>query len=201
MNSLENNGNDGLSASNTKLYVRYMVSLRCKNIAKAELNKLNIKHAISLQGAIEFPEGITNAQHSQLKKNLLKSRLLLLDANESLVIDKIINTIIEVIHFSDELPKISYKDIIQENLGAGEAMLKIFTEVKGVSVTQFIIDQKIERAKELLLYHDITTSEIAEKLNYKNVDLFISQFKKITGHTPSYFIDIKSKRVKNIENQ
>lgn len=201
MNSLKNNGKESLGISNTKLYVKYMLSLRCKNIVKDELSRLNIKHAISLQGAIVFPEGISSDQHSKLKENLQVSGLLLLDESESMVIDKIITTIIDVIHFSDHLPKISYKDIIHENLGAGEAILKIFTEVKGVSVTQFIIDQKIERAKELLLYHNLTISEISDKLNYKNENYFISQFKKITGHSPSYFIDIKNKRLNNIKNQ
>lgn len=201
MNSLINNGKNGLGVSDTKLYVKYMLSIRCKNIVKAELNKLNLKHAISLQGAIIFPEGISGDQHLRLKENLKTSGLLLLDESESMVIDKIITTIIDVIHFSDHLPKISYKDILHENLVAGDAVLKIFTEVKGVSVTQFIINQKIERAKELLLYHDVTISEISDKLNYKNENYFISQFKKITGHSPSYFIDLKNKRLDNIKNQ
>lgn len=178
-----------------------MLSLRCENIAKTELNKLDIKHLFSLQGAIEFPEGISSDQHNQLKKNLLKSGMVLLDESESMMIDKIITTIIEVIQFSDKLPKVSYKEILSENFGTGEAILKIFTEVKGISVTQFIVNQKIERAKELLLYQDLTPDEISEKLNYKNVDYLISQFKKITGHTPSYFIYLKNKREENIGNQ
>lgn len=200
VNSIENKGNIGLNTSTPKLYVRYMLSLRCKNIVKSELNKLDIKHSISLQGALEFPDGISSVQQEQLKKNLLTSGLLLLDANESMMIDKIISSIIEVIHFSDELPRVSYKDIIHQNLGAGEEILKIFTEVKGVSVTQFIINQKIERAKELLLYYDLSPAEISEKLNYKNEHLFVSQFKKITGHIPIYFTNLKDQKANNAEN-
>lgn len=202
MNSLKNNGRNSQRPSGKKLYVRYMVSLRCKMIVKAELDKLGINHLISKQGAIEFPEGISSDKQAQLKKNLHISGLELLDESESILIDKIIHTVIEVIHYTDNLPKISFKDIIHENLGYGsEPILKIFSEVKGVSVTQFIVLQKIERAKEFLLYHDFTLAEISEKLNYKNDDLFVSQFKKMTGLPPSYFTDLKEKREKNIANQ
>lgn len=202
MSSHKQNGQDGQSPSGNKLYVRYMVSLRCKLIAKSELNNLGINHLISAQGALEFPEGISSDEQIQLKKNLQKFGLELLEANESMLIDNIINTIIEVIHYSDSLPKISFKEIIHENLGSGsESILKIFTEVKGVSVTQFIVHQKIERAKELLMYHDFTLAEISKKLHYRNENFFVSQFKKITGLPPSYFTDLKEKRKVNIASR
>lgn len=201
MNSLKHNGRNSQNPTGNKLYVRYMVSLRCKMIVKAELAKLAINHLISIHGAIEFPDGISDEQQGKLKKNLQKSGLELLDASESMLIDRIINTIIEVIHYTDRLPNIRFNEIIHENLGSGsEPILKIFSEVKGVSVTQFIVLQKIERAKELLLYHDYTLAEISQILNYKNEYFFVSQFKKMTGLPPSYFSDLKEKRAKNIAN-
>lgn len=187
-----------LSILDKRLYVRYMVSLRCKMVVKSELDKLEILYIFPPGGAIEFPEGISYEQKTQLRKNLEKSGLTLLDTIESRLIDKIIDTINNFIHDTETLPKVSFKEIINENLGDGtESILKIFSEVKGVSVTQYIINQKIERAKELLLYDDLSLSEIAEKLNYRNKDYFLSQFKKITGLAPSYFIEIKNKRNKN----
>ncbi|MFU8813518.1 MAG: helix-turn-helix domain-containing protein [Balneolaceae bacterium] len=201
MNPLKENGRNSQRPFGNTLYVRYMVSRRCKKIAKTALDKLKIKYLFSVQGAIEFPEGISREQQATLKKSLHTSGLELLDTSESILIDKIIHSVTEVIHNADRLPKLSFKEIIHENLGGDcEPTLQIFSDVKGVSVTQFIILQKIERAKELLLYHDFTLPEIAEKLYYKNEDYFVSQFKKITGLPPSYFTDLKDKREKTIAN-
>lgn len=183
----------------TKLYVRYMVSLRCKIFTKSELIKMGIPHLITSHGALEFPEGISKQQQLKLKKSLRRAGLDLLDASESIIVDKIINTIIEVIHYSESLPKLTFKDILHENLGSESTpILKIFSEVTGVSVTNFIILQKVERAKELLLYHDYSVKEISELLNYRNKDFFLAQFKKHTDLTPAYYLDIKKKREKNI---
>lgn len=179
-----------------KLYVKYMVSLRCKLIVKDELKKLNIKYSISVHGAIIFLETITEYQLNELNQNLQESGLVLLDEQNSLLIDKIINTIIEVIHYSEELPKLSFAEVISDKFGSdNESILKIFSDVKGMSVLQFIIIQKIERIKELLLYEDLTLQEIAELLYYKNEDLLIAQFKKYTGLTPDYFRELKKERV------
>lgn len=187
--------NDKMEVVSKKLYVKYMVSLRCKLILKEELKKLNIKYSISVHGAIIFHEAITEYRLNELNQNLQKSGLVLLDEPNSLLIDKIINTIIEVIHYSDELPKVNFADVISDKLGAdNESILKIFSDVKGMSVMQFIILQKIERIKELLLYEDLTLEEIADKLYYKNEDFLIAQFKKNTGLTPTFFKELKEER-------
>lgn len=195
MNSLTKTDNKSQSTAVTTVYVRYMVSLRCKMAARAELDKLGIKYLLSVKGAIEFPKGLTSNQKTKLKYNLRKRGLELLDTSECILIDKIIHTITDYIHNTDALPKISYKEIIHENLPFGsESILKIFSEVKGVSVTQFIIQEKIDRAKELLLYYDLTIAEISEKLNYKTQSYFVSQFKKHTGLSPAYFLEAKKRR-------
>ncbi len=179
-----------------KLYVKYMVSLRCKLIVKDELKNLNIKYSISVHGAIIFHEAITEYRINELNQNLQKSGLVLLDEHNSMLIDKIINTIIEVIHYSEELPKVNFVDVISDKFGSdNESILKIFSDVKGMSVMQFIILQKVERIKELLLYEDLTLQEIAEILYYKNEDLLIAQFKKYTGLTPDYFRELKKERI------
>lgn len=178
-----------------KLYVRYMVSLRCKLIVKDQLKKLNIKYSISVHGAIIFLELVTDYRLNELNRNLKKHGLILLDQHESYLIDNIINTIIEVVHYSDELPRMDFADIIAiKNGNNNETILKIFSDVKGMSILQFIILQKIEKAKELLIYKDCSLSEISEKLHYKNEGLFITQFRKFTGLTPDYFRKLKKER-------
>lgn len=192
---------DDKKLESRKLYVRYMVSLRCKLIVREELNKLKIKHSILPYGAIKFLDDVTQKELNALRRNLKKAGLELMDLQESKMIDRIINTIKEVIHYFDVLPKLNYSEVISNNLSeANESVLKIFSEVVGMSVIQFIVLQKIERIKELLLYDDKPLSEIAYILNYKNERYLIAQFKKYTGLTPEYFRGLKKVR-KNIAFQ
>jgi AraC-like DNA-binding protein len=194
---LSSNNNIDIEVISTKLYVKYMVCLRDKLILKSVLDKHGLNYKITVHGAIEFLEEITKVQFSEIKAGLSKSGLILLDEKESMVIDRIINTIIEVVHYSDTLPKLTFRDIFSEHAISNEdATLKIFSDVTGMSVMQFIVIQKIERAKELMLYEDMALPDIAELLNYKNQDLFIAQFKKITGLTPVFFLRLKQERMK-----
>lgn len=179
-----------------KFYVKYMVTLRCKIIARSEMESLGLAYKFSPHGALEFHKEISEDEHELLKKNLLNSGMVLLNENESVLVDKIINTIIEVVHYSDTLPKLNFTDLIDKHAVSGdESLLKIFSDVKGMSVLQFIINQKIERIKELLLYDDMPLSEIAKVLNYKNKQYLVAQFKKITGLTPAYFKRLKKERM------
>ncbi len=174
-----------------------MVSLRCKITLKEELGKANIRYSVSPHGVIEFHKDTTEAQLEELNRKLLNSGLELLDENDSILIDRIINTVIDMVHYSDELPRLSYKDIIGNNPGSGsESTLKIFSDVKGISIMQFIILQKIERVKELLLYEGLSLAEIARKLRYRNKDYLIAQFKKYTGLPPAYFKKLRNERMK-----
>lgn len=198
MISLKTNEQRELKTARKKRYVKFMVSLRCERIVKSELMKLGIRHTVS-DNAIEFNENIAQARLDALKKNLLKSGMILLDEGDSMLIDRIITTIDEMIHTTERLPDISYDEIINKKIALGtDFVLRIFSEVKGISILHYIILQKIERVKELLLYSDLTLPEIASLLRYKNEDLLIAQFKKFTGLTPDYFLDIKRKRNKNL---
>ncbi|WP_217988335.1 helix-turn-helix domain-containing protein [Aliifodinibius salipaludis] len=180
----------------TKRYVKYMVSLRCKMTVKEELEKAGLKYAVSPHGAIEFLGETTPTQFEELDEVLLALGLELLDENDSMLIDRIINTVIEVVHDSDELPNLSFDDIIDRSLGSGsESILKIFSDVKGISIMQFIILQKVDRVKELLLYDNLSLSEISKKLRYKNEHYLIAQFKKHTGLSPTYFKKLRNERM------
>ena len=184
-----------------KLYIKYMVSLRCKMMVKEELKKLGLKYVVVDLGTVEILEDITQKQRLQLKKNLLKSGLELLDDKKSILIEKIKNVITEMVHYTDELPKENYSEYISEKLGYDYTYLaNTFSEVKGITIQQFIIINKIERVKELLLYDELNLSEISYKLNYSSAAHLSNQFKKVTGLTPSYYKQLKNKRTDNLEN-
>lgn len=178
-----------------------MVSQRCKMIVEEELKKLGLRFIIVDLGMVEIMEDITFSQHEQLKKNLLKSGLELLDDKKSILIEKIKNVITEMIHYSDDLPKINYSDFISEKLNYDYTYLSnIFSEVKGITIQQFIIIHKIERVKELILYDELNLTEISYKLHYSSVSHLSKQFKKVTGLSPTYYKQLKQKRKNNLEN-
>jgi len=183
------------------IYIKYMVSLRCKMVVKQELQKLGLHYVNVELGTIEIMENITDIQRAQLRKNLKIYGLELLDNKRNIIIAKIKALIIEMIHYSDELPNVNYSDYISEKLGYDYTYLaNTFSEVKGITIQQFIIINKIERAKELLLYDELNLTEISYKLHYSSVAHLSNQFKKVTGLTPSFFKKLKDKRFKNLED-
>jgi AraC-like DNA-binding protein len=183
-----------------KLYIKYMVSLRCKMVVKEELAKLGLRLIALDLGVVEIYEQITEEQRKLLKKNLQKSGLELLDDKRAIIIDRIKSLIIEMIHYDEELPKVNYSDYISEKLGYDYTYLSnIFSEVKGITIQQFIILHKIERVKELLLYNELTLTEISYRLHYSSLAHLSNQFKKITGLSPSFYKQLKKKRGSNLE--
>ncbi len=183
------------------LYIKYMVSLRCKMVVKEELKKLGLHYVNVDLGTIEIMEDISDFQRDALRKNLKRYGLELLDDNRNIIIEKIKSIIIEMIHYSDELPKVNYSYYISEKLGYDYTYLaNMFSEVKGVTIQQFIIMHKIERIKELLLYDELNLTEISYLLHYSSVSHLSNQFKKVTGLTPSYYKKLKKKRMKNLED-
>lgn len=184
-----------------RLYIKYMVSLRCKLVVKAELEKLGYTHPQVDLGMVETFEPISQCDRELLKISLAKSGLELLDDKRSILVEKIKNVIIELIHYTDELPKVNYSDYISEKLGYDYTYLaNTFSEVKGTTIQHFIIMHKIERVKELILYDELSLSEIAFKLHYSSAAHLSNQFKKVTGLTPTFFKHLKKKRNQNLEN-
>jgi AraC-like DNA-binding protein len=170
-------------------------------IVKDELKKLGLHYVIVDLGMVEIMEDIAPKQFEKLKANLLKSGLELLDNKKSILIEKIKNVITEMIHYSNELPKTNYSDYISQKLNYDYTYLSnIFSEVKGITIQQFIIIHKIERVKELLLYDEHNLTEISYKLHYSSVSHLSKQFKKVTGLSPSFYKKLKEKRKSNLEN-
>jgi len=177
-----------------------MVSIRCKMVVKEELKKLGLHFIIIDLGEVEIMEDLSDEKREELKMALTKSGLELMDDKRAILIEKIKNVVIEMVHYSEELPKMNFSDYISEKLQFDYTYLSnIFSEVKGITIQQFIILHKIERAKEYLLYDELNLTEISYKLNYSSVAHLSNQFKKITGLTPTHFKQMKDKRRKPIE--
>src|SRR2546423_5920457 len=172
-----------------KLYIKNMVCIRCKMIVKNELSGLGLHYTrVELGEAVIMENNITEAQHNKIKIALLKWGLELMDDKKSMLIEKIKNVIIESIHYSDEQLQINFSNYLSEKLNYDYTYLaNLFSEVEGTTIEHFIITHKIERVKELLVYNELSLTEIAWKLHYSSVAHLSNQFKKITGLTPSYF--------------
>jgi len=158
------------------------------------LRKLGLHFIIIDLGEIEIMEDLSAAEHEQLKTGLLRSGLELMDDRKAVLIEKIKNVIIQMIHYMDELPIIKYSEYISQQLNYDYTYLSnIFSEVKGITIQQFIISHKIEKIKELILYNELNLTEISYKLQYSSVAHLSNQFKKITGMTPTHYKNLKNK--------
>ncbi len=172
-----------------------MVSNRCKIAVKKELQKLGLHYIVVDLGEIEIMENLTPSQREKLKTGLSRSGLELMDNKRAILIERIINAIVNMVHHSEEVPKVNYSDFLSEKLDYDYTHLaNIFSEVKGMSIQQFIIINKIERVKELMLYEELNLTEISYKMHYSSVAHLSNQFKKVTGFSPSHFKRLKNQK-------
>ena len=178
-----------------------MVSLRCKMMVAEELMKMGIWYTDIDLGIVEIPEDITCNQRELLRAILLRLGLELLDDKKSILIEKIKNLIVVMIHYSDELPEVKFSDYISKQIGYDYTYLaNIFSEVKHISIRQYIINHKIEMVKELLLYNELNLTEISYKMHYSSVAHLSNQFKKITHVSPSVYKQQNQRRSVALEN-
>jgi len=190
-----------MNSQKMKLYIKYMVSLRCKMLVKQELKNLGLHHVCVDLGVAEIMEDITNDQRTQLKAALLESGLELMDDKKAMLIEKIKIVITEMIHYNEELPKVNYSEYISNIMGYDYTYLaNIFSEVKGITIEHYIIAHKIEKVKELLLYDELNLTEISYRMNYSSVSHLSTQFKKVTGLTPTFFKNLKDKKRINLDD-
>ena len=177
-----------------------MVSNRCKMVVKEELKKLGLHFILVDLGEVEIMENISMEQRELLKIALADSGLELMDDKRAVLIEKIKNAIIEMVHHTEEMIKVNFSDYLSEKLHHDYTYLaNLFSEVQGTSIEQFVISHKIERIKELIIYDELNITEIAWKMNYSSVAHLSNQFKKVTGLTPSHFKQLKDKRRSPIE--
>lgn len=177
-----------------------MVSTRCKMMVKEALKKLGLHFIVVDLGVVEVMEILSEEQREELQIMLLNAGLELMDDKKAMLIEKIKKVIIEMIHYTDELPKSKFSDFISKKLNYDYTYLaNLFSEVQGTTIEHYIISHKIERIKELIVYGEMNITEIAHNMNYSSVAHLSSQFKKATGLTPSHFKQLKDKRRMPIE--
>jgi AraC-like DNA-binding protein len=178
-----------------------MVSIRCKMAVKEVFRKLGLHFIVVDLGEVEIMEILSPEVELELKKELLDIGLELMDDKRAVLIQKIKTIITELIHFEEELPKENFSHYLSKKLNYNYSYLaNLFSEVQGTTIEQFIIEHKIERIKELIIYDELNITEIAWKMNYSSVAHLSNQFKKYTGLSPSHFKQLKDKKRKPIED-
>jgi AraC-like DNA-binding protein len=170
-------------------------------VVKAELEKLGLKYVYVRIGEADIIGDVQPKQLDQLKTGLKKAGLVLMDDKKSVLVEKIKSAIIELVHYSEDQIKVNLSDFLSEKLNYNYTYLaNLFSEVKGITIEKFYLTHKIERVKELIVYDELTLSEIAYRMNYSSVAHLSNQFKKFTGLTPTHFKMLKSKRRNTLEN-
>lgn len=178
-----------------------MVCIRCKMVVKDELTKLGLHYTVVELGEADIIENITAAQHDLFKEGLLKFGLELMDDRKSILIQKIKNVIVELVHYSEEPLVLKFSEYLSQKLHHDYTYLaNLFSEVQGTTIEKFFIAHKIERVKELLVYDELNLTQIAYLMHYISVSHLSAQFKKVTGLTPSHFKKLKDKRRSMLEN-
>jgi len=178
-----------------KLYIKYMVSSRCKMVVREVLNKLELHFVIPDLGVVDIMEDITAEQRKYIKTALSEAGLELMEDKKAVLIEKIKTVIIEMVHYDGELPKINFSDYLSEKLNYDYTyMANLFSEVQGTTIEQFIIAHKIERVKEYIMYDEYNLTEIAWKMQYSSVAHLSNQFKKVTGLSPTRFKQLKDRK-------
>lgn len=177
-----------------------MVSDRCKTAVKEELKKFGLHFIVVDLGEVEIMETLSGEQRELLKTALFNLGFDLMDDKRAILIEKIKNAIIEMVHHSNEIIKVNFSDYLSEKLDYDYTYLaNLFSEVQGTTIEQFIISHKVERIKELIIYGELNITEIAWKMNYSSVAHLSNQFKKMTGLSPSHFKQLRDKKRYSIE--
>jgi AraC-like DNA-binding protein len=178
-----------------------MVSIRCKMIMREELHKLGLHSFTISLGEVDITGDLTAKQLKQLNAALLRSGLEIINDKRAILIEKIKAVVIEMVHYLDEHPDVNFSIYLCEKLGYSYTYLaNIFSEVEGITIEKFLIAHKIEKVKELIIYDELNLTEIANKLHYCSVQHLSTQFKKVTGLTPSFFKSLTHRKRNPLED-
>ena len=171
-----------------KLHVRYDMVTVCKMVLQEQLDKLGIPFELNTLGEIDFHDNLSSAQQEEISQALSKYGIELLDDQKIIFVQRIKDTIIELVNTDEKLSSAKFSDFLARKLNYSYGHIsKLFSDVTYTSIENFIILQKIERAKQLILSENLTLTEVAWKLNYSSVQHLSNQFKKTTGITPTAF--------------
>ncbi len=172
-----------------KLYIKNMVCHRCKMVVKAELEGLHLHPLTIALGEVVIEEqDLSKEQQEGLSEALEGVGFQLMDDRRSKLIESIKTFIIDAVHYKDEQPAKNYSELLSQHLHHDYSYLSnLFSGVEGITIEQYIINQKVEKVKELLMYDEMSLSQIAVHLGYSSTAHLSAQFKKLTGLTPSGF--------------
>jgi AraC-like DNA-binding protein len=177
-----------------------MVCNRCIMVVQNELDKLGLETNSITLGEVSFDKELTLAERNLLGDALIPLGFELIDDKKSRIIEKIKNVIIDLVHYKSDDIKTNLSDVLSQELHHDYNYLSnLFSDVEGTTIEKYFIAQKIEKVKELLVYDELSLSEIAFKLNYSSVAYLSNQFKKVTGLTPSHFKKIGTDRRKPLD--
>ena len=184
-----------------KLYIKNMVCGRCEVAVKSELEKMELPVISIKLGEIALSRLLLQDETEKLANNLKNLGFELLEDEISKTIEQIKNLVIDLVHYRNEKIKVNLSTYLSEDLRQDySALSKLFSEREGITIEHYFIAQKIEKAKELLVYDELTLSEIAIQLNYSNVAHLSNQFKKVTGFTPTHFKKLEENTRKQIDS-
>jgi YesN/AraC family two-component response regulator len=193
--------NQAKTLKGRSIFIQNMVSLRCKMMVNSELEKLGIVYKSMELGEVQLAEPITKTTRQKLKVALNKSRLNLIYDKKIIMIEKIINIVIEMVHYSDEFPKINFSAFLSKKMKKGyQKMAEIFSKTKGITIEHFIILHKVEKIKELIIYGNFNLTEISYKMNYSSVAHLSRQFKQVTGSKPTFYKYLPKRERVNLED-
>lgn len=184
-----------------KLYIKNMVCSRCKTVVRQELEALGHQVITIELGEVVLENPATEIQLNQISERLQTHDFELLSDKKQQLIERVKTAIVELVHLqNDGLRRMKHSDYITEKVSRDYRYLStLFSEVEGITIEQYLINQKLERVKELLVYDELTLSQIANLLNYSSVAHLSTQFKSITGMTPSQFRKIRDKKRKPLD--
>jgi AraC-like DNA-binding protein len=183
-----------------KIYIKNMVCNRCIMVVKSELEKLGFTPLSIVLGEVEIYENLEDYQKSIINRHLQSFGFELIDDKKSRIIERIKNRIIDLVHKQDNDIRENLSALLSRELHHDYNYLSnLFSEVEGTTIEKYFIAQKIERIKELLVYDELSLSEIAFRLNYSSVAYLSNQFKKVTGLTPSHFKQLGGDRRKPLD--
>lgn len=182
------------------LFIKNMVCNRCVMVVQNEMDELGLVVKNIRLGEVTLGKELSDEDKNTLDKQLTKLGFGLIDNRKSRIIEKIKNVIIDLVHYQNSEIKNNLSDVLSSELHHDYNYLSnLFSEVEGITIEKYFIAQKIERVKELLVYDELSLSEIAFDLNYSSVAYLSNQFKKVTGLTPSHFKQIKENKRKPLD--
>jgi AraC-like DNA-binding protein len=184
-----------------KIYIKNMVCDRCKMVVKSELEQLGLQPLMVELGEVELKEELTNKQKELVNTRFLELGFELIDDKKSRLIERVKNLVVELVHHSEEQLNMNVSDYLMQYIPMEYKYLSnLFSEVEGTTIEKFYIAQRLERVKELLVYDELSLSEIADQMGYSSVAYLSTQFKKVVGLTPSHFKSIKASKRKSLDH-